>query len=156
LLPPCYTRRTSSGEPSLRSPSQARKLFEDFCETIPKLFIIVDGLDECERDERGRILDVLMEVVGKCDLKDAGKMRLLLVSQDYADIRKRLGSSATTRIAPKVLRISDTDNEVDIQAYTRMCVDRIASKFSPFTGHMSEYLLNLTVANAQGTMAFRN
>jgi hypothetical protein len=150
MLPPCYTRRTSSGEPSLRSPTQAKKLFEDFCETIPKLFIIIDGLDECERLERSQILDVLTEVAGQCDMKDPGKLRLLLVSQDYADIRKGLQSSAVSRMAPKILPISDADNESDIQAYTRMWVDRIASKFAPFTDDMNEYLRNLTVANAKG------
>jgi hypothetical protein len=153
MLPPCYTRRTSSGEPSLRSPTQARKLLEDFCETIPKLFIIIDGLDECERIERSQILDVLTDVVGQCDTKDPGKLRLLLVSQDYADIRKGLHSSAISRTAPKVLQISDADNECDIQAYTRMWVDKIASKFSPFTDNMVEYLRCLTVANAKGALA---
>jgi hypothetical protein len=136
----------------LRSPTQTKKLFEDFCETIPKLFVIVDGLDECEKVERNQVLDVLMEVVGQCDLKDPGKMRLLLVSQDYADIRKSLHSSAISRMSPKILQISDTDNEGDIQAYTKVWVDRIAIKYEPFTDQMSEYLRNLTVANAKGTV----
>jgi hypothetical protein len=150
MLPPCYTRRTSSGEPSLRSLTQAKKLLEDFCSTIPKLFIIIDGLDECERVERGQALDTLTEVVGQCDMANPGQVRILLVSQDYPDIRRVLHSSAVTRIAPKILPISDTDNESDIKAYTRMWVDRIASRFSPFTDDMSEYLRNLTVANAKG------
>jgi hypothetical protein len=150
MLPPCYTRRTFSGEPSLRSPTQARKLFEDFCETIPKLFIVIDGLDECEKVERNQVLDVLTEVVGQCDMKDPGKLRLLLVSQDYADIRKGFHSSALSRMAPKILQISDTNNNGDIQAYTRMWVNRIASRFSPFTDELKEYLQNLTVANAKG------
>jgi hypothetical protein len=149
MLPPCHTRRTSSGEPSLRSSTITKKLFEDFCETIPKLFIIIDGLDECEKDERRYVLDVLTEVVGLCDTKEPGKLRLLLVSQDYVDIR----SSAISRMAPKILQISDIDNESDIRAFTEVWVDRIASKFSPFTDAMSEYLRNLTVANAKGTAA---
>jgi hypothetical protein len=152
MLPPCCTRRTSSGEPSLRSSTQARKLFEDFCETIPKLFIVIDGLDECERVERSQILDILTEIVGQCDTKDPGKLRLLLVSQDYADIRKGLQGSAISRMAPRIFQISDADNDGDIQAYTRMWVDRIASKFSPFTDDMNRYLRSLTVVNAKGTV----
>jgi hypothetical protein len=152
MLPPCYARCTSSGEPSLRSPTQARKLFEDLCETIPKLFIIIDGLDECEGVERSQILDVLTEVVGRCDMKDPGQLRFLLVSQDYADIRKGLHSSAVARMAPRVLQIFDADNKCDIEAYTRMWVDKIASKFSPFTDDMIEYLRCLTVTNAKGAL----
>lgn len=153
MLAPCYTRYTTSGDPILRSLSLTKKLFKDFCETIPKLFVIIDGLNECERFERSQVLDVLTEVVGQRDLEDPGKMRLLLVSQDYADIRRSIHSFATSRVSLKVLQISDTDNEGDIQAYTRMWVDRIASKFTPFTDDMKEYLRNLTVANAKGTMA---
>jgi hypothetical protein len=153
MLPPCHTRRTSSGEPTLRSSTITKKLFEDFCETIPKLFIIIDGLDECEKDERRHVLDVLTEVVGLCDTKEPGKLRLLLVSQDYVDIRNGLHSSAISRRAPRILQISDIDNEGDIRAYTRVWVERISSRFSPFTEEMSEYLRNLTVANAKGTAA---
>jgi hypothetical protein len=47
LLPYCHTRQSTSGEPSLRSLTLAKKLLDDFCLTIPKLYIIVDGLDEC-------------------------------------------------------------------------------------------------------------
>lgn len=75
---------------------------------------------------------------------------MLLVSQDYADIRRALHSSAVTRMTAKVIHLCDADNEGDIQTYTRVWVDRIARKFSPFTDDMKEYLQNLTVANAKG------
>jgi len=150
MLPPCYTRRSSSGEPSLRSLNQAKRLFEDFCFTIPKLFIIVDGLDECERAERSQLLDMLTELVGQRDAVDPGTIRLLIASQDHADIRRGLHSSAITKIAPKMLQISEKDNEGDIKAYTRMWVDRIEAKFPLFTEDMKEYLRNLIVANAKG------
>jgi hypothetical protein len=141
-----------SGEPSLRSLTQAKKLVEDFCSAVPKLFIIVDGLDECDKVERSQVLDVLTEVVGQRDAVDPGAVRLLVASQDYADIRRGLHSAAFTKIAPRILQISDTDNEGDIQAYTRMWVERIAAKFQPFTDDMKDYLRSLTVANAKGRM----
>jgi hypothetical protein len=152
MLPPCYTRRSSSGEPSLRSLNQTRRLFEDFCSTIPKLFIIIDGLDECERVERGHVLKILTEVVGQCDTIDPGSIRLLIVSQDHADIRNGLLSSGVAKLAPKMLQILDTDTEGDIKAYTRLWVDRIARRFPTFTDDMQEYLRNLTVANAKGML----
>ncbi|KAI4607899.1 hypothetical protein J4E83_009443 [Alternaria metachromatica] len=154
MLPPCYTRRSSSGEPSLRSLNQAKRLFEDFCFTIPKLFIIVDGLDECERAERSQLLDMLTELVGQRDAVDPGTIRLLIASQDHADIRRGLHSSAITKIAPKMLQISEKDNEGDIKAYTRMWVDRIEAKFPLFTEDMKEYLRHLIVANAKGMFLY--
>ncbi|KAI4681506.1 hypothetical protein J4E81_009864 [Alternaria sp. BMP 2799] len=154
MLPPCYTRRSSSGEPSLRSLNQAKRLLEDFCFTISKLFIIVDGLDECEGAERGQVLDVLTELVGQRDAVDPGTIRLLIASQDHADIRRKLHGSAITKMAPKILRISEKDNEGDIKAYTRMWVDRIEAKFPLFTEDMKEYLRNLIVANAKGMFLY--
>jgi len=158
MLPPCYTRRSTSGEPSLRSLNQTKRLLDDFCSTIPKLFIIVDGLDECERVERSQLLEILTEVVGQRDAADPGAIRLLIASQDYVDIRRGLHSSAITKMAPKMLQISETDNEGDIKAYTRMWVDRIEdkfridAKFPPFTDDMKDYIRNLTVANAKGKL----
>jgi hypothetical protein len=150
MLAPGYTRRISSGEPSLRSITQAQKLMEDFLSAIPKLFITVDGLDECERVERSQVLDILTEVVGQRDTVDPGTIRLLIASQDRADIRRGLHSAAFNKTAPGVLQISDTDNEGDIQAYTRMWVERITATFSSFTDDMKDYLRSLTVANAKG------
>jgi len=151
MLPPCYTRRSTSGEPSLKSLNQTKGLFEDFCLTIPKLFIIIDGLDECERVERSQVLEILTKVIGQRDVLDPGTIRLLIASQDHADIRRGLHSSAITKIAPKMLQISETDNEGDIKAYTKIWVDRIETKFPSFTQDMKEYLRNLTVANAKGS-----
>ncbi|KAI4945907.1 hypothetical protein J4E91_007821 [Alternaria rosae] len=57
-------------------------------------------------------------------------------------------------MAPKMLRISEMDNEGDIKAYTKMWVDRIEAKFPSFTQDMKEYLRNLTVANAKGMFLY--
>jgi hypothetical protein len=150
LLPPCHTRHTSSGEPSLRSLPLAKKIFEDFCSTIPKLFVIIDGLDECEQIERKQLLDFFVDVVGQAETDEPGKLRVLFVSQEYSDIRRALHSSPMAIIAPKIIPLSSSDNEGDISTYVRVWVDRIANQHSPFTGDLIEYLRNLTVARAKG------
>ncbi|CAO2649603.1 Nn.00g069880.m01.CDS01 [Neocucurbitaria sp. VM-36] len=154
MLPPSYTKFTLSGEPLLRSITQAKKLLEDLCSEIPKLFIIVDGLDECEQVERKQALDILMEIASQCDTDVPGKIRVLVVSQDYGDIRRALHSSAVSRKAPKIMQIAHTDNEHDIQTYARVWVDKIALKFSPFIDDTKEYLRNLTIANAKGMFLY--
>ena len=153
MLPPCYLRRASSGEPSLRSLNVAKKLLEDFCDTVPELFVIIDGLDECEGAERKQFLEIITEIVGRRDAADPGKLRLLVVSQDYADIRKGLHSAGVARMAPTILKITGADHEKNIQAYVKLYVDRIASRFHPFDDDLKEYLQNLTVSNAKGTLA---
>jgi hypothetical protein len=70
------------------------------------------------------------------------------------DIRRPLLNTAVGRAVPKVVQLSNSDNESDIQTYTRTWAEKIASNFAPFTDDMKDYLVNLTVANAQGTSDF--
>ena len=147
LLPPCHSKQSTSGEPSLRSLSIAKQLFENFCSTVPKLYIVIDGLDECEQYERKQLLETIMDVINHCEADEPGKLRVLFVSQDYADIRRGLEKE---KLAPKIVALSASDNEGDIQTYVRGWVRRIAIKYDPFTEEMAEYLRNLTVARAKG------
>lgn len=136
-----------SGEPLLRSLSLATKMLQEFCVTLEKTFIVIDGLDECSQVERKQALDALMEIVSQCEHHKAGKLRLLIVSQDFLDIRRTF--SGNTKMALKVVQISHKDNENDIFMYVRFWVDKIASKFG-LGKDITDYLTNLTAANAKG------
>lgn len=149
LLPLCHSRKLLSGEPVLRSLNLATRMLQDFCSILDKIFIIVDGLDECSPVERRQTLDTLMELVAECDLDVPGKLRLLVVSQDYADIRRTFSGSSHFKTGPRVIQISHEDNEKDIQTFVKSWVDRIATKFE-LEKDVTEYLINLTVANAKG------
>jgi hypothetical protein len=150
LLPHCYTRRTNSGGPSLQSVDVAKRLLEDFCTSIPKLFIVVDGLDEYDVIERKQILECLVQLVRQCDDDEPAKLRVLIVSQDCPDIKRALHTSGIPRLAPKIISLSSSDNEKDIYTFVRAWVDRIKRKHHPLSDEQMEYLLKLTVAKADG------
>lgn len=154
LLPSFHSRRTLSGDASLRSVHIAKKLLDDCCSIVPKLFLVVDGLDECELPERRDTLECLKQLAGECNDAEPGKLRILVMSQYYTDIQKALQSSAVTKLAPTIVPILDTDNEEDIKTYVKIWVDKIATKNtseeSPFSDDMREYLRNLTLVNAKG------
>jgi hypothetical protein len=150
LLPPCYRRYVSSGDSTLRSLATATRLLEDICTILPKLYIVIDGLDECEPVERKQIVEILMSLVSQCEKAEPGKLRLLFVSQDFADIHRALCSYPGTRPLPHVIRLSDTDNKNDIATYVRIWVTRIAAKYAPFSNDMMEYLEGMVVHNAKG------
>jgi hypothetical protein len=149
-----------SGDASLRSLDVAKKLLHDCCTIVPKLFLVVDGLDECEVAERKGALESLTNFVGEFNTNEPGKLRILIVSQYYADIQRLLQSSGVTKLAPKIIQISETDNENDIRAYVRIWVDKIVSKNWPEQNtsidDMKEYLRSLTLVNAKGNVITTN
>jgi len=151
LLPHCYTRRTTSGEPVLRSLQIAKNLFEDFSSIQEKMFIIIDGVDECEKNEQKQLLEFLVDIVSQCDVTEAGKLRVMIVSQDTPEIRKALHSSSTGKVVPTIVSLSPEDNEDDIKTYVSGWVNRIAAKFDLIDEGHKEYLRHLTVARAKGT-----
>jgi hypothetical protein len=154
LLPAFHNGKATSGDASLRSLPTAQKLLEDCCSILPRVFLVVDGLDECEAAERKLALESLTKLVGDCNATKPGKLRVLVVSQYYSDIQRGLQSSGTAKVAPAIVQISEADNEGDIRTYVKIWVDKIASKNhsteSPFSEHMKEYLRNRTLVNAKG------
>jgi hypothetical protein len=156
LLPSFYTRRTSSGDATLRSLHVAKKLLDDCCLIVPKLFLVVDGLDECESVDRKEILETLTRLAGECNVTEPGKLRVLVVSQHYADIQRSLQSSAATKLAPRIIALSESDVQSDIKTYVRIWVEKIASVNAPFSEDMKEYLRNLTLVNAKGNIVCNN
>ncbi|KAF2024888.1 C2H2 domain-containing protein [Setomelanomma holmii] len=158
LLPTFYNRRTLSGDATLRSISVAKKLLDDCCDIIPRLFLVVDGLDECGAGERKEVLETLTQLVGEYNTNEPGKLRVLIVSQHYADISKTLHGAGKTKLAPRIFPISEADVEGDIKAYVRVWVDRIAAKYihdeKPFSEDIREYLRNLTFVNARGMFLY--
>jgi len=125
-------------------------MLREFCLSLDRLFLIVDGLDECNQADRKPVLDALMDIVSECDVAEAGKLRLLVVSQNFADIRRTFFGSGTAKLVPRVLPISHEDNGDDILMYIKFWVEKkIDLKFELGNDIMS-YLVNLTVANAKG------
>jgi hypothetical protein len=116
---------------------------------MPKQYIVIDGLDECETVERKQILDFFVSLVGECEGDEPGKLRILFVSQEYPDIKRVLHSSALASIAPSIVKLAPADNQNDIQMYARDLTSNIKSKFDLDSGQ-EHHLLSLTVERAHG------
>lgn len=110
LLPYCYDKIRTSGEMNLMTTSLAEQLLSLFAEKIPKQYIVVDGLDECDHAQRKLVLTFLTSLVDRCDERDPGKLRVLFVSQDFPDIDKALKTAT-------IVQLTGEDNEKDIKAY---------------------------------------
>ncbi|PVI07637.1 C2H2 domain-containing protein [Periconia macrospinosa] len=154
FLPPCHSKQASSGEPILRTFPLALSILEYICATVPRLFLVIDGIDECEQNDRKLLLDSLIKIASEADNDEPGRLRLLVVSQEYPDIRKALNSSSVARVRPNIVSLSETDNEGDIKVYVREWVDKITEKHGPFDEDGKQYLRNLTVSRAKGMFLY--
>jgi hypothetical protein len=123
LIPYCYEKYQISGELNLTSSALAEQLLKLSFELIPKSTTVIDGLDECTSDQRKSIMTFFTMMVNKCDEKDAGKLRVLFISQDFPDIAKGLQAADT-------LRITSKDNEKDIEAYIHHWSRKISDKYT--------------------------
>ena len=142
LIPYCYEKSQISGELNLITTSLAEQLLKLFCERIAKLYIVIDGLDECNISQRKLVLSFFTKMVAYCDNYDPGKLRILFVSQEYKDIAKAL------QPAP-VLKLTAKDNEDDIAKYVRIWCKKIQVRYDLEDSKVEE-IEECTRVRAQG------
>jgi hypothetical protein len=145
LIPYCYEKSQTNGELNLTTDSLAEQLLKVFCESLPKLYIVIDGLDECDTAQRTLVLKFLTDMVTRCDNHDPGKLRVLFISQDYPDIAKAL------QAAP-VLKLTAEDNKMDIAAYVRVWCKKIQQKYALGVSEVQD-IENTTCLRARGIVA---
>ena len=91
--------------------------------------IIIDALDECNRDEREQLLDALSQVMKE----STGIVKVFISSRDDMDIVRSLTGG------PNVL-ISAKSNQDDIANFVHVEVDKQIQKKLLLAGHVSESL----------------
>jgi hypothetical protein len=120
LLSYLYESCVGSGQVSLVSTQLCAEILETCLKTTSKVYIIVDGIDECDPSERKSLLSFFTSLIERDDLP--GKIRALFVSQDENDIRKLLRTAS-------VLRLTDSHNKSDIESYATQWSSKIQEKF---------------------------
>ncbi|KAI9376649.1 hypothetical protein BJX61DRAFT_530663 [Aspergillus egyptiacus] len=112
LVPYCHSKRRGSVSPNLTDISTAISLIETFCERIPHLNIIIDGLDECG-EGRKDLLEILKNLIHKkSGVQSPGKIRILLLSRPMPEIKNAIPEASVLSLGPE-------HNKADIQAYCR-------------------------------------
>jgi hypothetical protein len=137
-----HEEMANSGENTLLSKSLAKKLLDTVLNSFSKVYVIIDGLDECSRVERQEITAYLEFIVESLPRHNMDNIRCLILSQDDGIARKDLSTWST-------LKISSQDNRKDIEAYCQLWHSRIQDKFG--TEAANRYnIADLVSARAQG------
>lgn len=88
----------------------------------PSVYIVIDGIDECPRDERKHITVWFRELIEGLDPRDQDRIRCLFVSQDDGVARKDFSGLENLKIEP-------ADNKKDIEHFSKAEASQIQSEF---------------------------
>ncbi|KAL2849960.1 hypothetical protein BJX68DRAFT_275805 [Aspergillus pseudodeflectus] len=111
LVPYCRSKWKNSRIPTLTDLSVASTLLETFCERIPRLYMVVDGLDECENGRKD-LLESFKNLINKSDRLSPGKLRVLFLSRPMPEIKNAVPEAAILPLGPE-------HNRADIKQYCR-------------------------------------
>jgi hypothetical protein len=134
-------KASASGEAILSNPKLAKELLETSFKSCKKTYIILDGLDECNRDERKEISTWFCQLVDCLPREDMDAIRCLFVSQDDGYARKDYSMLPS-------MKLTAADNKTDIETYTTTWHRRIQDKFKPFDSNLD--VASIVTARAQG------
>lgn len=142
LMPWCYDRFAISDQ---LSPS------ERICKEMTRMallnsgraFIIVDGLDECEPEERKALLGFMGQMISECESRDPGKLRVMFTSRDEPDIRKHITTFVELAIKPN-------DNERDMKKFIRGWCQKIKANFDELSEGDLNCISTYTFERADG------
>lgn len=109
LIPYCYAKMESSFSSSLSDLSTMNTLLETFCERISRLYVVIDGLDECG-DGKKDLLETFKSLVEKAEVLSPGKIRVVFLSRPVPEIKNSLPNS-------QVLVLETENTKDDIQKY---------------------------------------
>lgn len=134
-------KHRGGGELVLTSSKLAKELLETAFKSCKKTYIILDGLDECNREQRKEISTWFRELVDGLPREEMDAIRCLFVSQDDGFAQKDLS------MIP-LLKITSNGNKRDIEVYTRAGFLKIQDKFGT---HGPKYI-HFISARAQGKL----
>lgn len=123
LVSYCYDKKE---QPHLNNEGMAKSLIDLFFDVIPYQYIIIDGLDECDKPEIKQCLSLLTSVVSRQDSTEPGRLRLLIVSRDIQEIKKPLSAEGATA---SIVKIQPQDNEEAISRYVTQRAGTFSSRF---------------------------
>lgn len=143
LLPFFFEKASVSSHVVLSSEAIAKEMLQTALRSSERVYIIIDGLDECPRAERKEISTWFQAVNDDASTADRDTARCLFVSQDDGVGRKDLGNLPTIKMT--------NENQEDLQDFTSVWHKRLEDKFGELywgTRHIGHILLS----RAQGKL----
>ncbi|KAJ5768868.1 hypothetical protein N7520_003427, partial [Penicillium odoratum] len=116
-----YQERCNSKEAVLAVPDQVRRLLTFAFQNCKNAYIILDGLDECKRDDRKDIVQWFIKLVESLPVSESSRLRCLFTSRDDGPGRKDFENI-------DILTIRQQDTQGDLQRYCQFQAERLKDK----------------------------
>jgi Cdc6-like AAA superfamily ATPase len=142
LLPYLYEKASKSGQTVLKSNALAKELLTTSVKNRKRLYVVLDGIDEWDREDRKEIVSILEEISESFPPDDADSFRCMFVSQDDSLARKDFSKMVS-------LKITESDVKKDIQTYATVWSAKIQSK-SELTAERQNFVADSITAKAEG------
>ncbi|KAI9665474.1 MAG: hypothetical protein M1831_001616 [Alyxoria varia] len=120
LLPHYYDKASRYGAPTINREKTLKELAKDALNSLDKVFVVIDGIDERAEEEQKKIVDFF--VTATAPQPEPSDIRCLLVSQDEKVPSSKLSMRPT-------LTITEQDNREDIRQYSENLAGQIKEKF---------------------------
>jgi hypothetical protein len=138
-----FEKASSTQGVTLRTTNTLKKLIEDSLESYHLCYIVLDGLDECTRDEAVNVVNWLLSLTsGKSD-NSATKMRVLFSGQRDGVLDNLLASQPS-------IELEMSDHITDIRQYCLKLCGIIQRKFDLEPGK-AHAIAEKIVAESDGT-----
>lgn len=147
ILPHLYEQASINDKGGLITREAAQELLQLALDARRKhgtMYLVIDGIDECERKERGHIASWFQDYIDSIPVDEKGIVRCLFVSQDDGVSRNDFSNIPCLKLTPL-----NTSN--DIRAYVSLWHQKMEVKFGELRSTNS-HVTNLITARAQGKM----
>ncbi|KAJ3937985.1 uncharacterized protein N0V96_011984 [Colletotrichum fioriniae] len=151
ILPLCDDKITSSGGSTLSTPEGCLSLIEAFFEVNPRLYIVVDGVDECaSRVEIQQTVSFLVAQVSRLDEINQGQLRVLFMSQPNPDVKAAMSKPTSEGLflyavlAVEYLLNQWSKGELLQKVSPRMLPDGISRMYDKVLESLKEKMLNMS------------
>ncbi|KAK0705713.1 hypothetical protein B0H67DRAFT_498262 [Lasiosphaeris hirsuta] len=145
LLPYFHEKASLSSDPSLTSKAVAKEMIQTALSSCQGTWMVLDGIDECPRDDRIEIASFFRKVVETHASPDTESTRCLFVSQEDGVATDSFRGISNIKIADK--------SRDDLKDFAESWHQKMEAKF----GRLREnncHIANIITAKAQGMFIF--
>jgi hypothetical protein len=146
ILAYLYDKASRSGQTALSTDSLAKELLEIAIKNHKKLYVVIDGMDECEREQRREIANTFEIFWESLPSNEVDSLRCLFISQDDSAGRKDFAKM-------QQLKITESDTKPDIRTYANSWSLKIQSKFDLSTEKQRD-IEDMITEKSEGTHGY--